>query len=63
LQEWIGRKVKMKAGPKKRGTIEYVDEQYIVVYFTVPRKERVVFSNHSAFLEKVELLDEHSQSS
>jgi hypothetical protein len=58
LQELIGKKVRLKEGPKKRGVIEYADDQYIVVSFTIPRKERVVFANNEAFFQKVELLPE-----
>jgi hypothetical protein len=57
MQEYIGKKVRMREGPKKRGMIEYADEQYIVVYFTIPRKERVVFANNDSFFQKVELLE------
>ncbi len=57
MQEYIGKQVRMKEGPRKRGVIEYADEQYIVVFFSFPRKERVVFTNNESFLEKVELLE------
>lgn len=56
MQEWLNKPVKMKTGPKKRGIVEYVDDQYIVVYFTHPRKERVIFSSKDAFLQKIEWL-------
>ncbi|WP_400163707.1 hypothetical protein ACAF76_011590 [Brevibacillus sp. TJ4] len=57
MQEWLNKPVKMKTGPRKRGIVEYVDEQYIVVYFTHPRKERVIFSSTESFLEKIEWLE------
>lgn len=58
MDEWLNKRVKMKEGPKKHGVVEYIDDQYIVVYFTFPRKERVIFSSKEGFLHKVELLPE-----
>jgi len=58
MEEWVNKRVKTKERPKKRGIVEYIDDQYIVVYFTIPRKERVIFSSKEAFLHKIEFLDE-----
>jgi hypothetical protein len=57
MQELLGKQVRMKQGVKKRGVVEYVDEQYIVVYFTFPRKERVVFTSSDAFFQKIEIVE------
>ena len=56
MQEWLNRPVRMKTGPKKRGIVEYVDDRHIIVYFTHPRKERVIFPSKEAFLKKIEWL-------
>jgi hypothetical protein len=58
MDEWLNKRVKMKEGPKKRGIVEYIDDQYIVVYFTIPRKERVIYPSKEAFLNKVEFIEE-----
>lgn len=58
MNEWLNKPVKTIDRPKKRGIVEYVDDQYIVVYFTIPRKERVIFSSKESFLGKVELIEE-----
>lgn len=58
MDEWLNKPVKTIDRPKKRGIVEYVDDQYIVVYFTIPRKERVIFSSKESFLSKVELMEE-----
>lgn len=58
MDDWLNKRVKMKQGPKKRGIVEYIDEQYIVVYFTFPRKERVIYPSKEAFLNKVEFIEE-----
>jgi len=58
MEEWLNKRVKMKEGPKKRGIVEYIDDQYIVVYFTFPRKERVIFPSKEAFLHKIAFIDE-----
>lgn len=58
MNEWLNKRVKVKEGPKKRGIVEYIDEQYIVVYFTFPRKERVIYPSKEAFLSKVEFIEE-----
>ncbi|CAM3227690.1 MULTISPECIES: hypothetical protein [Brevibacillus] len=58
MDKWLNKRVKMKEGPKKRGIVEYIDEQYIVVYFTFPRKERVIYPSKEAFLNKVEFIEE-----
>ncbi|MGG1659747.1 hypothetical protein [Brevibacillus sp. NRS-1366] len=58
MDEWLNKRVKTIDRPKKRGIVEYMDDQYIVVYFTIPRKERVIFSSKESFLAKVELIEE-----
>jgi len=58
MDDWLNKPVKTIDRPKKRGIVEYVDDQYIVVYFTIPRKERVIFSSKESFLSKVELMEE-----
>ncbi|WP_432777028.1 hypothetical protein AAFJ72_10530 [Brevibacillus gelatini] len=58
MDEWLNKPVKTKERPKKRGIVEYIDEQYIVVFFTAPLKERVIFSSKESFLNKVELLED-----
>lgn len=58
MDEWLNKPVKTIERPKKRGIVEYIDDQYIVVYFTAPRKERVIFSSKEAFLRKVEFIEE-----
>ncbi|MGM0711611.1 hypothetical protein [Brevibacillus parabrevis] len=56
MDEWLNKPVKTKERPKKRGIVEYIDDQYIVVFFTLPRKERVIFSSKEAFLNKIEFV-------
>lgn len=58
MDEWLNKPVKTKDRPKKRGIVEYVDDQYIVVFFTFPRKERVIFSSKEAFLNKLEWMED-----
>ncbi|MED4581319.1 hypothetical protein P9578_00825 [Brevibacillus choshinensis] len=58
MDDWLNKSVKTIERPKKRGIVEYVDDQYIVVYFTVPRKERLIFTSKEAFLHKVEFIEE-----
>ncbi|MED4750975.1 hypothetical protein [Brevibacillus choshinensis] len=58
MEDWLNKSVKTIERPKKRGIVEYVDDQYIVVYFTVPRKERLIFTSKEAFLHKVEFIEE-----
>ncbi|MFD2371682.1 hypothetical protein ACFSO0_17305 [Brevibacillus sp. GCM10020057] len=58
MEDWQNRPVKTIERPKKRGIVEYVDDDYIVVYFTAPRKERVIFSSKESFLSKVEFVEE-----
>lgn len=58
MNEWLNKPVKTIQRPKKRGTVEYIDDQYIVVFFTSPRKERVIFSSKEAFLNKIEFVED-----
>ncbi|MBU8712265.1 hypothetical protein KM924_07105 [Brevibacillus parabrevis] len=58
MDEWLNKPVKTKERPQKRGIVEYIDDQYIVVFFTLPRKERVIFSSKEAFLNKIEFVEE-----
>ena len=58
MDEWLNKPVKTRERPKKRGIVEYVDNEYIVVYFTAPRKERLIFTSKEAFLHKVEFIEE-----
>lgn len=58
MDEWLNKPVKTRERPKKRGIVEYVDNEYIVVYFTAPRKERLIFTSKEAFLNKVEFMEE-----
>lgn len=58
MEEWLNKSVKTIERPKKRGIVGYVDDDYIVVYFTAPRKERVIFSSQESFLNKVEFVEE-----
>ncbi|KQL49380.1 hypothetical protein AN963_06370 [Brevibacillus choshinensis] len=58
MDDWLNKSVKTIERPKKRGIVEYVDDQYIVVYFTVPRKERLIFTSKEAFLHKLEFIEE-----
>ena len=60
MNEWLNKPVKTIDRPKKRGIVEYVDEQYIVVYFTIPRKERVIFSSKESFLNKIEFMEDRT---
>lgn len=56
--ELLGKKVKAKTGARKKGVIEHIDEQYIVVFWQFPRSERVIFPNNERFLEKVVLVED-----
>ncbi|WP_103105156.1 hypothetical protein [Brevibacillus reuszeri] len=58
MQEWLNKPVKTIDRPKKRGIVEYIDDQYIVVFFTIPRKERLIFSSKESFLNKIEFMEE-----
>lgn len=58
MDEWMNKPVKTRERPKKRGIVEYADNEYIVVYFTAPRKERLIFTSKEAFLRKVEFIEE-----
>ncbi|QRG69995.1 hypothetical protein [Brevibacillus choshinensis] len=58
MDDWLNKPVKTRERPKKRGIVEYVDAEYIVVYFTAPRKERLIFTSKEAFLHKLEFIEE-----
>ncbi|GAA4708557.1 hypothetical protein [Brevibacillus fulvus] len=58
MEDLLGKPVKTKDRPRKKGIIEYIDEQHIVVFWQVPRSERVIFSSLETMLEKVEVVDE-----
>ncbi|MFP3388084.1 hypothetical protein [Brevibacillus sp. SIMBA_040] len=60
MDDWLNKPVKTIDRPKKRGIVEYVDDQYIVVYFTIPRKERVIFSSKESFLNKIEFMEDRT---
>jgi hypothetical protein len=53
MEDLLGKHVQAKEGMKKRGVIEYIDEQYIVVFWQFPRSERVIYANNETFLDKV----------
>ncbi|GED34708.1 MULTISPECIES: hypothetical protein [Brevibacillus] len=58
MDDWLNKPVKTRERPKKRGIVEYVDAEHIVVYFTAPRKERLIFTSKEAFLHKLEFIEE-----
>lgn len=58
MMELLGKKVKAKTGVRKKGIIEHIDEQYIVVFWQFPRSERVIFANNENFLDKVLIVEE-----
>ncbi|WP_312108455.1 hypothetical protein [Brevibacillus reuszeri] len=60
MNEWLNKPVRTIDRPKKRGIVEYIDDQYIVVFFTIPRKERLIFTSKEAFLNKIEFMGEPS---
>lgn len=60
MDDWLNKPVKTIDRPKKRGIVEYVDDQYIVVYFTIPRKERLIFSSKESFLNKIEFMEDRT---
>lgn len=60
MQEWLNKPVKTIDRPKKRGIVEYIDDQYIVVFFTIPRKERLIFSSKESFLNKIEFMEDRN---
>ncbi|MFP3513213.1 hypothetical protein SB775_27280 [Peribacillus sp. SIMBA_075] len=60
MDDWLNKPVKTIDRPKKRCIVEYVDAQYIVVYFTIPRKERVIFSSKESFLNKIEFMEDRT---
>lgn len=60
MDDWLNKPVKTIDRPKKRGIVEYIDDQYIVVFFTIPRKERLIFSSKESFLNKIEFLEDRN---
>ncbi|WP_147512773.1 hypothetical protein [Brevibacillus massiliensis] len=59
MDELIGRRVQIVVNNvKKRGVIEFVDQDWIVVYCKNPRNERVVYPNNEKVFERVKFLDE-----
>ncbi|GED66779.1 hypothetical protein BRE01_04810 [Brevibacillus reuszeri] len=58
MNEWLNKPVRTIDRPKKRGIVEYIDDQYIIVFFTIPRKERLIFTSKEAFLNKIEFMGE-----
>ncbi|GIO06782.1 hypothetical protein J31TS6_28100 [Brevibacillus reuszeri] len=60
MDDWLNKPVKTIDRPKKRGIVEYVDDQYIVVFFTIPRKERLIFSSKESFLNKIEFMEDRN---
>ena len=60
MDDWLNKPVKTIDRPKKRGIVEYIDDQYIVVFFTIPRKERLIFSSKESFLNKIEFMEERN---
>ncbi|MED1793743.1 hypothetical protein [Brevibacillus nitrificans] len=58
MDDWLNKPVKTRERPKKRGIVEYVDAEHIVVYFTAPRKERLIFTSKEAFFHKLEFIEE-----
>jgi len=60
MDDWLNKPVKTIDRPKKRGIVEYIDDQYIVVFFTIPRKERLIFSSKESFLNKIEFMEDRN---
>ncbi len=57
MEELLGKKVAFSGSVKRKGIIEHIDEQWIVIFVKHPRTERIVLPNDESTFAKIRFLE------